>query len=165
MGLLEEMLIKAKGAANTVGEKASKIVDVSKLHFELAELEASLKGKFENIGKIVYSETQNGTFSENSIANELKQIDATLYKIENLKKDIALLKNKIICKTCGAENSSNALYCSRCGHTLEIKCTYKPTDSKPEYEYSENQTNSSDNACQCESESEPIHANSSDNDI
>lgn len=138
MGLLEETLIKAKSAANAIGEKAGKIVDVSKLNFELVDLKSSLKSKFENIGKIVYGEIKNDCFSEVSIEKEIKQIDDVFYKIEKLKKEIALIKNKIVCKACGSENSSNALYCNNCGHTLEIKCTCNEECNKSKVESCEN---------------------------
>lgn len=132
MGLFEDMFIKAKDTANNIGLKAGKIVDVSKLNLELAETKSHLKSKFENIGKILYSSTKNGEFSSDSVENEIKEIDTIYYRIESIKKEIALLKNKIVCKTCGSENSFDALYCNKCGHTLEIKCTCHTEKSEDE---------------------------------
>lgn len=125
MGLFEDILLKAKDTANNLGSKAVKIVDVSKLKLELAETKSDLSLKFENIGKILYGSIKNGDFKSESVQAEIKEIDNLYFKIETLEKEIAGLKNKIVCKACGSVNNSDALYCNKCGHTLEIKCTYR----------------------------------------
>lgn len=126
MGLFEDIFIKAKDAANNVGEKAGKLVDISKLNIEIAETKNKLKGKLENLGKIVYQNEKNGISNEKVLKEEVKKIDDVYAEIEDIKKELALIKKKVICKACGEENFSDAFYCSKCGHTLEIKCTCKP---------------------------------------
>ena len=40
-------------------------------------------------------------------------------KIEELKKQIAEMKNKVICKFCSGANENNAIYCGKCGKKLD----------------------------------------------
>ena len=42
MGILDDVVINAKTAAEAVGKKAGQIVDVSKLRFNVAELNAEI---------------------------------------------------------------------------------------------------------------------------
>lgn len=125
MGLLEEIFVKAKGAANNLGAKAGKTVDVYKLSIELSEVKTQMKAKFENIGKAVYNSMKSGDsiVESRALEGEIKEIDELYCKIEALEKEIAILKDKTICKACGAVNPSDGLYCNKCGHTLEIRCT------------------------------------------
>lgn len=128
MGLFEDMFIKAKSAAEVAGEKAGKIVDVSKLNIEMAELKGELKTKFENLGKIVYHSNRSGSDDEGIdgvVDGQISEIDVLCARIEELKDQIAHLKNKVICKICGYHNNDEALYCSKCGSVLEIKCECK----------------------------------------
>ena len=43
MGILDDVVINAKTAAEAVGKKAGQIVDVSKLRFNVAELNAEIR--------------------------------------------------------------------------------------------------------------------------
>ena len=45
MGILDDVVINAKPAAEAVGKKAGQIVDVSKLRFNVAELNAEMLGE------------------------------------------------------------------------------------------------------------------------
>ncbi len=130
MGLLEEIFVKAKGAANNIGMKAGKTVDVYKLSIELSEVKIQLKAKFENIGKAVYDSMKAGDsiVESEALESEIREIDELYCRAESLKKEIAILKDKSICKACGAVNSADGLYCNKCGHALEIRCTCKAED-------------------------------------
>lgn len=145
MGLFEDIFIKAKDAANNVGEKAGKLVDISKLNIEIVEAKSKLKNKLENLGKIIYQSEKNGFLNEKVVKEEIEKIDNIYGEIDGIKKELALIKRKVICKACGEENFSDAFYCSKCGHTLEIKCT-----CKPDPDHSENcECKSKEDDCEC----------------
>ena len=55
MGVFEDILVKARGAVDALGEKAGQFVDVSKLNIKHAELKADLKKEFESLGKMIYN--------------------------------------------------------------------------------------------------------------
>ena len=54
MGILDDVVINAKTAAEAVGKKAGQIVDVSKLRFNVAELNAEISKRYEALGEYVY---------------------------------------------------------------------------------------------------------------
>ena len=54
MGLLEDVVINAKSAVTVVSEKAGKIVDISKLRINAAELNNEINKRYESLGRVVY---------------------------------------------------------------------------------------------------------------
>lgn len=54
MGILDDVVINAKSAAEAVGKKAGQIVDVSKLRINVAELNAEISKRYEALGEYVY---------------------------------------------------------------------------------------------------------------
>ncbi len=118
MGVFEDIFVKAKVAVDALGEKAGQFVDVSKLNIKLAELKADLRTEFENLGKTAYHSEKNGADLKESIKSGIAQIDNISLQIEELKKQIASMKNKILCKSCGNQNEEDSSYCAKCGESL-----------------------------------------------
>lgn len=118
MGVFEDIFVKAKAAAGALGEKAGQYVDVSKLNIRLAEFKNDLNGEFENLGKIVYESQKNEVENRAGINASIAQIDNITLQIEELKKQIASIKNKVLCISCGSQNETDSIYCARCGAKL-----------------------------------------------
>ena len=114
MGIFENFFMKAKGAVDALGEKAGQFVDVSKLNIRVAELKSDLRNEFEALGKTVYNCEKN-----HIDAAQVSNIDNIYIQIEELKKQIAEMKNKVICKFCSGANENGALYCGKCGKKLD----------------------------------------------
>ncbi len=118
MGVFEDIFVKAKAAAGALGEKAGQYVDVSKMNIKLAEFKGDLKSEFENLGKIVYECEKNNIENRSGIHASIAQIDNITLQIEELKRQIASIRNKVICKSCGSQNEVDSVYCSKCGEKL-----------------------------------------------
>lgn len=118
MGMFEDIFVKAKGAVDAIGEKAGQYVDVSKLNIRLAELKNDLKNEYENLGKIVYNCNKSGEDSKSQINISVAQIDNMILRIEELKNQVATLKNKVLCKSCEHLNEKDSVYCAKCGEKL-----------------------------------------------
>ncbi len=118
MGVFEDILVKARGAVDALGEKAGQFVDVSKLNIKHAELKADLKKEFESLGKMIYNCEKNHIDSASECSNFISRIDGIYTQIKELKDQIATMKNKIICKSCNTFNSTGASFCSKCGKSL-----------------------------------------------
>lgn len=118
MGVFEDIFLKAKGAVDAIGEKAGQYVDVSKLNIKLMELKGDLKNEYENLGKLVHKCAKSGEDGKSEINVSIAQIDNIGLRIEELKKQIATLKNKVLCKTCEHLNEQDSVFCAKCGQKL-----------------------------------------------
>ncbi len=118
MGVFEDIFVKAKGAVDAIGEKAGQYVDVSKLNIRLMELKSDLKDEYENLGKTVYKCAKDGADGKSEVNVIVAQIDNINLRIEDLKKQIATLKNRVICKSCEHLNEQDAVFCAKCGQKL-----------------------------------------------
>ena len=118
MGVLEDFFVKAKVAVDTLGEKAGQLVDVSKLNIKMAELKNDMKNEYANLGKAIYKSKKEQVDDDVTVNYEVAQIDNLNLQIEELKKQIATMKNKVLCNACGQPNETGSLYCSKCGGEL-----------------------------------------------
>ncbi len=123
----EEFISRAKGAVDVIGEKAGQLVDVSKLNLKLIELKSELKSEFEGLGRMVYECSEENITENQKITTQIQLIKQLNKEIENLKKQIAFAKNKVLCKSCGHHNDMDSSYCAKCGGSLK-------TDTKSEKE-------------------------------
>lgn len=119
MKTFEELISKAKGAVDVLGEKAGQFMDVSKLNLKLLELKTELKSELETLGKIVYDCTDEKILENPEVKTQVQSIKNLKQEIENLKTQIAFVKNKILCKSCGNYNEIKSLYCANCGASLK----------------------------------------------
>ena len=70
---------------------------------------------YENYG----TETKNDTEIASQVQN-IKELEAEINKLKN---QIAFMKNKILCKSCGNQNEVGSLYCAKCGENLKKEGT------------------------------------------
>lgn len=134
MGVLEDFFVKAKVAVDTLGEKAGQLVDVSKLNIKMAELKNDMKNEYANLGKAVYKAKKEHKEDDVTINYEVAQIDNLSLQIEELKKQIATMKNKVLCKSCGQPNEIGSCYCAKCGG--ELSCE-KASETEPKDDFEE----------------------------
>ena len=133
MGMFENFFMKAKGAVDALGEKAGQFVDVSKLNIRVAELKSDLKNEFETLGKTVYNCEKNHIDAAQETNTFISNIDNIYIQIEELKKQIAEMKNKVICKYCNAANENNAIYCVKCGKKLDNSNAESTQDGEDDF--------------------------------
>ena len=119
MKSLEEFISKAKDAACALGEKAGQFASVSKLNLRVIEAKSNLRQEFEALGKTVYENYDDGLENKSEIADQVKTIKGIYEEIEKIKSQIAFMKNKILCKSCGNHNDEGSLFCSKCGENLK----------------------------------------------
>mgnify|MGYP000892613544 FL=1 len=118
MGLFEDVVINAKSAADVVGKKAEKFIDVSKLRINAADVNNEISKQFEALGRVVYDAKKTDNLSDELLDESVKTIDELYEQLDAINNQLSASSNKIICKKCGAENVSDATYCSKCGNKL-----------------------------------------------
>ena len=118
MGILDDVMINAKTAAEVVGKKAGQIVDVSKLRFNVAELNAELSKRYEALGEYLYENCRECLAEDAEAVGKMAEIDELVNQRNVLTKELVDKQNKVVCPTCGKQSPSTALYCSNCGTKL-----------------------------------------------
>lgn len=118
MGLLDDVIVNAKSAANVVGKKASQFVDISKLRISAADLNNEISKRFESMGRAVYEAKKTENDASDLIAESVKAIDDLYEQLDAVNAQMAAAREKLICSNCGEENSQGSVYCCKCGHKL-----------------------------------------------
>lgn len=129
MGIIEDMIVKAKSAVEVLGEKTGNFVDISKLNISVSEAKCELKKKYEALGKLVYESRREDIDNNVDIEKSMNEIDLVKENIKKIEDEISMIKNQLVCSGCGKVNSSDAKYCSGCGAELAIKCRVIKKDS------------------------------------
>ena len=118
MGILDDVVINAKSAAEAVGKKAGQIVDVSKLRINVAELNAEISKRYEALGEYVYETCREQLAEDAEAVGKMAELDELVNQRNALTKELVDKQNKVVCPTCGKQSPSTALYCSNCGTKL-----------------------------------------------
>ena len=137
MGLLEDVVLNAKTAVNAVSKKAGKIVDVSKLRQNAANLNNEISKRFEALGRVAYDAKKNGSDASTLVEECVLSIDSLYEQLDAVNAQLAATRSQIVCRKCGEENPANAVYCCKCGQRLrddtpeETPATTPGEDQKP----------------------------------
>lgn len=95
MSFLDEVIMNTKSALETIGKKANKVVDMSKLRIRQAELTKDLSKAYERTGKIVYDFNKRGLSYTDELSNQILVIDKICKDLENIKEDIKKAKEEV----------------------------------------------------------------------
>lgn len=114
MGILDDVLVNAKSAAELMSKKAVDIYDISKLKVSEANLKNELNKKYLAFGKAVYNKDDEKVLR--NLEKEISELKANLADITKLYDSI---KNSVVCITCGEHIPQNAQYCPVCGTLQE----------------------------------------------
>ena len=110
MGILDDVLVNAKSAADLVSKKAGDIYDISRLKLSEANLKSELNKKYQQYGKAVYNKESNETTERLE-----KEIAELIESIADVTKLYESLKNSKACSTCGEHMPKEAKFCPLCG--------------------------------------------------
>lgn len=119
MGLFEDVVVNTKSVVDVVGKKAGQIVDISKLRISAADLNNDISKRFEILGRMIYDAKKTDNESNDLVTECIAAIDDLYEQLDAVNDQLTLLKNKAVCKNCGAENPQDAAFCNRCGSKLD----------------------------------------------
>lgn len=118
MGVLEDVVSKAKTAADYATKKTGEIVEVTKLKISASEVEGKIKSELLELGKKVYYAAREQTDCTEYVATKVEAIDKLNAELEELHNTVADLRSEKRCPECKAINSQEAIYCQKCGAKL-----------------------------------------------
>ena len=119
MGLLDDVMVNVKSAANTVSKKTSNIVDYSKLKFTASGLSNEISKKYKTLGEEVYACSKIGVEDSRSIELLIQEIDELKAQLQTTNEYIMAARHKVVCPSCKAELDKESLFCNKCGAKIE----------------------------------------------
>lgn len=87
MGTFDDFLVSARDIAINLGKRAEEAVDISKLRFEIRDLEKERASSYENVGKLYADFLKNGTDNAEkckSIIYKIETIDARINELSEI---------------------------------------------------------------------------------
>lgn len=118
MGILDDVVLNARSAAEAVGKKAGQLVDASKLRFSIAEVSAEISKRYEALGQYIVENCRDQLSGDAEIVERLSQLDELKAQCEALTKELTDKQNKTVCPTCGKHNANTVRFCPTCGTQL-----------------------------------------------
>ncbi len=118
MGILDDVVINAKSAAEAVGKKAGQIVDASKLRINLAETSAEISKRYEALGEYVYETCREKLSEDAEAVGKMAELDELKAQHAAINKELNDKQNKATCPNCGKQSPTTAQFCSNCGTKL-----------------------------------------------
>lgn len=118
MGVFEDVVSKAKNAADYAGRKTGEFVEVSKLRLSAAELQDKINKAFQELGYVVYESGKDGTDPAEALKEKSASIDSLYEQLAAVNEKIAELRRLKKCAACDFANPEDANYCLRCGAKL-----------------------------------------------
>jgi hypothetical protein len=118
MGILDDVVVNAKSAAEVVGKKAGQLVDVSKLRISAAEINSEITKKYQALGQYVYENCREALAEEEAVQTAATAIDELNTQYAAIVKEIGNKQNKVTCPSCGKQCSNSDQFCSTCGTKL-----------------------------------------------
>lgn len=103
MGILDDVLVSARDVALNLGKRAEEVVDISKLRFEMRDLEKERANSYEIIGKLYADSLKNGI-------NNAEKCKSIIYRIETIEARINELSEMITSKISNTNSSESDSY-------------------------------------------------------
>jgi ribosomal protein L40E len=119
MTTFEDVLYRAKTVAESAGKKTSDFVEITKLKMDAAETEKDIASTLEGLGRLVYDGKKAGEDVSAMVDECIVKVDELNVQLQAIRDKIFEYKNSIRCKTCGAINPDDAIYCKKCGAKLK----------------------------------------------
>ena len=101
MGILDDVVVNAKPAAEAVGRKAGQLVDVSKLRISAAEVNSEITKRYETLGRYVYENCHGLLAGDPEAFGKMSEIDELRAQAASIAKELGDKQNKTVCPVCG----------------------------------------------------------------
>ena len=102
------------GAANKAQQTAKDLSEQSKINSELAALRNQKETLLRNMGQLVYDFIKKGG-PDPDYQSIIAQMDAADLRIEELEKQLTLIKGGALCPCCNAAITAGDMFCPNCG--------------------------------------------------
>lgn len=109
----------AELVAREIAKRTSEAITHTKLSFAINQAQSKIKDVYTEIGESLYAQHVSGTDIDESLVPYFEQLDKLNDEIDSLNSKRAELINSLQCSECGAFNSKDAVFCSKCGSKFD----------------------------------------------
>jgi ribosomal protein L40E len=112
----------------TVSSKSKELIETTKLKGEIKDVQDTIQGKFQTLGKKVFEMLNRGAMNEDEIRADYNEIAMLFKKNTELEEAIKKVEfeslkrmhgaDTIRCNKCGAFNGSDSKFCISCGSAV-----------------------------------------------
>lgn len=117
----DDLFLKAKDVADVASKKTNEFVEISKYKMECVKINNEIKKLYEQLGSSVYSMAKGGYENKDLIDGLVEDIDDLLIRLSFYNEKISDMKNEVKCPVCGAKNSDENYYCTKCGSRMKTE--------------------------------------------
>lgn len=103
-----------EGVSN-VAYKSENLIEISKLNMAISSEEKMIDDIYIKIGQRIYKDFNENKITDKSLKDKCQEIAEIEKDVNSLKKKMLKLKDKKVCKKCGAEMDRSAEFCPKCG--------------------------------------------------
>lgn len=119
MGFFDTIGKKATEVYQGAKDKTTQISNEMKLKSKLSDEKDKIESLYEKIGKMVYKEfSTTGEGFSNEISNVCREVTLSKQNVDNINKELLLLKDMITCSSCGENIPKESGYCLKCGSAI-----------------------------------------------
>ncbi|MDE6035543.1 MAG: zinc ribbon domain-containing protein [Ruminococcus sp.] len=126
MGFFDQMKDLAGKVGNTVekgaksiSDSSKKMAEKSKLKTEISQVETEMNTAYLSIGKAYFDKAVEE--ADPDCINAVETIIKNTQRLEQLRRQLDSLEDKINCQNCGASLFKDQKFCDKCGTKVEIK--------------------------------------------
>ena len=117
MGFFDDLGDTLVSAGKDVSKKAKDLSGVAKLNLDIKAKEDFVQRQYAEIGRQYYEAHKDDDAVE---FEQMASIEEALESIEDMRRDLLMIKGAKKCPKCGAQVPEEAEFCSKCGTKLDI---------------------------------------------
>ncbi len=120
MSMMDDVLLNARSVVDSVGNKAGKVIDRSKLRLAALDVRSELSKKYRLLGRVCYEANKSGKNYEAGIKKLQGEINELNEQLSKIKEMLVQTGDKVKCPDCGTYNAKGSVFCNRCGTKLPV---------------------------------------------
>ena len=124
MSLLDDVIVNAAAAFDTMGKMATDVVDRSKVRVSSAELKNKISAQFETLGRYIYDTHESGNTDPTVVSQYVSEVTVLINELKTLQDTLTAANGRIVCPKCACSNSNDSLFCKKCGASLDFSNAY-----------------------------------------
>ena len=104
-----------KDVTDKTVKKTNELTAIAKLNVAIKSEESKLSDCYKSIGRLFYTAERDNLDNTEEIATYIMQADKIKANIAGYQKELAVLRNIVVCEGCNNEISNEAIFCPICG--------------------------------------------------